>query len=413
MRVLAVPVRRLSAVVGHRQLLVHRRKSTASSVRRARVQVAASRLSRMATISFARGVPAPECLPVEELADCARAAVERDGADRPQLRAGRTATRRCASGSRQRHGVEPAQVLVTNGSLQGLSLLAGLLLERRSARPRRGADLRSRAAHRRPTRRRSPCRADGRRTASTRTRSSLPAAFLYTIPTFQNPSGRTLSLERRRRLAELARDGRLLVLEDDPYALVRFEGERAAEHLRARRWRGCRLLVLLLEDRRARPPRRLPRRSCRPDRPPRGARRPDVPDTGAAAAGDRARVPPPRPARAERRAGGRAARARAATRCSSRSRASCPRARAGAGRRAATSSGSIFPRGTDAGRAARPRRAGKASRSCEAATSSRPARAAAAQRGLPTASSRSADVRAGIARLAGLLREPLASSMTV
>ena len=35
----------------------------------------------------------------------------------------------------------------------------------------------------------------------------LPAAFLYTIPTFQNPSGRTLSLERRRALAELARDG--------------------------------------------------------------------------------------------------------------------------------------------------------------------------------------------------------------
>jgi DNA-binding transcriptional MocR family regulator len=54
----------------------------------------------------------------------------------------------------------------------------------------------------------------------------LPAAFLYTIPTFQNPSGRTLSLERRRRLAELARDGKLLVLEDDPYSLVRFEGER-------------------------------------------------------------------------------------------------------------------------------------------------------------------------------------------
>lgn len=53
----------------------------------------------------------------------------------------------------------------------------------------------------------------------------LPAAFLYTIPTFQNPSGRTLSLERRRRLAELARAGELLVVEDDPYSLVRFEGE--------------------------------------------------------------------------------------------------------------------------------------------------------------------------------------------
>src|SRR5207302_6676271 len=50
-------------------------------------------------------------------------------------------------------------------------------------------------------------------------------AFLYTIPTFQNPSGRTLSDERRRRLIGLARDRDLLVLEDDPYGLVRFDGE--------------------------------------------------------------------------------------------------------------------------------------------------------------------------------------------
>ena len=50
-------------------------------------------------------------------------------------------------------------------------------------------------------------------------------SFLYTIPTFQNPSGRTLATERRRRLVELARERNLLVLEDDPYGLVRFEGE--------------------------------------------------------------------------------------------------------------------------------------------------------------------------------------------
>ena len=49
-------------------------------------------------------------------------------------------------------------------------------------------------------------------------------AFLYTIPTFQNPSGRSLSKERRELLAERARNG-LLVLEDDPYGLIRFEGD--------------------------------------------------------------------------------------------------------------------------------------------------------------------------------------------
>jgi 2-aminoadipate transaminase len=55
--------------------------------------------------------------------------------------------------------------------------------------------------------------------------SGTQPAFLYTIPTFQNPSGRTLTTERRRRLVDLAREHDLLVLEDDPYGLVRFEGE--------------------------------------------------------------------------------------------------------------------------------------------------------------------------------------------
>jgi DNA-binding transcriptional MocR family regulator len=54
---------------------------------------------------------------------------------------------------------------------------------------------------------------------------NAPVSFLYTIPTFQNPSGRTLSGERRRRLVELAARHDLPVLEDDPYGLVRYEGE--------------------------------------------------------------------------------------------------------------------------------------------------------------------------------------------
>jgi 2-aminoadipate transaminase len=49
--------------------------------------------------------------------------------------------------------------------------------------------------------------------------------FIYTIPTFQNPAGVTMSLERRRRLVEVAAERELLVLEDNPYGLLRFEGE--------------------------------------------------------------------------------------------------------------------------------------------------------------------------------------------
>jgi 2-aminoadipate transaminase len=50
--------------------------------------------------------------------------------------------------------------------------------------------------------------------------------FIYTIPNFQNPGGVTMSLARRRRLIALARERELLVLEDNPYGLLRYEGER-------------------------------------------------------------------------------------------------------------------------------------------------------------------------------------------
>ncbi len=49
--------------------------------------------------------------------------------------------------------------------------------------------------------------------------------FIYTVPTFQNPAGVTLSAERRTRLTELAREHELLVVEDNPYGLLRFDGE--------------------------------------------------------------------------------------------------------------------------------------------------------------------------------------------
>src|SRR2546423_7253432 len=79
-------------------------------------------------ISFARGVPAPECLPIEALADCARTAIERDGA--AALLYGHTlGYQPLREWLGERHDVEPARVIVTNGSLQAfhfvLSALAG------------------------------------------------------------------------------------------------------------------------------------------------------------------------------------------------------------------------------------------------------------------------------------------------
>jgi 2-aminoadipate transaminase len=187
-------------------------------------------LRGVTTISFARGVPAPECLPVEDLAECARAVLERDG--RRVLNygpAGGYGPLREQLG--EARGVDAAQILVTNGSLQAFTLLARLLLDAPGRRVlvegptydrplRILADLGAEVVS-------IPFGEDGLDLDFLqRALAGGPApAFLYTIPTFQNPSGRTQPVEVRRRLVDLGRRHRLLVVEDDPYALVRFEGE--------------------------------------------------------------------------------------------------------------------------------------------------------------------------------------------
>src|SRR5438105_6498371 len=182
----------------------------------------------MAPISLARGVPAPECLPVAEMADCARAAIERDG--KTILSYGPGGGYGPLRGwLAERHGVDPARVVVTNGGLQGFVLLA-----QRLARDSRV--LVERPTYDRPLKilRELGAQIDAIEmddegldpdALEAALSSGEKPAFVYTIPTFQNPSGRTLSSERRRRVAELAAEHDVLVLEDDPYGLIRFEGE--------------------------------------------------------------------------------------------------------------------------------------------------------------------------------------------
>src|SRR6476646_2351829 len=184
----------------------------------------------MAPISFARGAPAPECLDPGLVSDCARAALERDGLTILSYGTGGGygPLREVLA---ERHGVEPGRVFVTTGGLQGFVFYAPLQLQLRPGRVLVEAPTYDR-----------PLKILAREQAQV---VALPmdeegldldaleaelarggtVSFLYTIPTFQNPSGRTLATERRRRLAELAVEHDLAVLEDDPYGRVRYEGE--------------------------------------------------------------------------------------------------------------------------------------------------------------------------------------------
>ncbi|MGO9960813.1 MAG: PLP-dependent aminotransferase family protein [Solirubrobacteraceae bacterium] len=56
-------------------------------------------------------------------------------------------------------------------------------------------------------------------------RSGRRPKFIYTVPNFHNPAGVTMSLARRRELVRIAGERELLVLEDNPYGLLRYEGE--------------------------------------------------------------------------------------------------------------------------------------------------------------------------------------------
>ncbi|HSC50357.1 MAG TPA: PLP-dependent aminotransferase family protein [Gaiellaceae bacterium] len=181
----------------------------------------------MDVISFARGIPAPECLPGAELADCAKAAVDRDG-DVVLSYGSTLGYAPLREWLAERHGVEPGRVLVTNGSLQAFHFVLELL-------GASGRVLVERPTYDRPRKILAAAGLDFAEVpvdehgldvdALERELEAGPTALVYTIPTFQNPTGSTLSLERRRRLAQLVRDHGLQLLEDDPYGLVRFDGE--------------------------------------------------------------------------------------------------------------------------------------------------------------------------------------------
>jgi len=189
-------------------------------------------------ISFAPGQPSPETFPVEAFRDILEETLATDGAASFQYILTRglapllAAVREyCAA-----KGMPAAapEVLMTEGSQQGLDLVARVLVDPgdvvlverpsyigatsafRAAQARMvgvrlgedGLDLQHlRERHREET-------AAGRR-----------VKFLYVIPSFQNPSGISHSLSSRRALLEAARELDLLVVEDDPYGDLYFEAE--------------------------------------------------------------------------------------------------------------------------------------------------------------------------------------------
>ncbi|MYY85871.1 MULTISPECIES: PLP-dependent aminotransferase family protein [unclassified Streptomyces] len=190
--------------------------------------------ARPEVINFAGGLPAPGLFDGEGIAAAFRAVLEETPEralqyatteGEPALRtaiAARTTVRGLPTGA--------DDVLVTTGSQQALSLLATALVEPGDTvlveNPCYLAALQAFAfagARVVPV----PCDEAGIDPAALEDLVALHRPkLLYTVPTFQNPTGRTLPADRRAAIARVAERLGLWIVEDDPYGELRFEGER-------------------------------------------------------------------------------------------------------------------------------------------------------------------------------------------
>jgi DNA-binding transcriptional MocR family regulator len=180
-------------------------------------------------ITFARGAPSLDIVPVADLRTAAQDAFERDpkGAFSYGTAGGYGPLRDWIA---ERHGADREQVLATNGSMQADAFLFQLKVQRGDT-----------VVVEAPTYDRTllalreleadiimiPVEEDGLDVAALAMALEQGARpkLAHIIPNFQNPAGVTLSLDKRRRLLELATHYDFTIFEDDPYGELRFEGE--------------------------------------------------------------------------------------------------------------------------------------------------------------------------------------------
>lgn len=180
-------------------------------------------------IKLTRGVPDPESFPAADLADCACTVLENEAAivlqygaagGYPPLRA------RLA----QDTGISEGRILIGQGSLQILDFVTRVLLPpgslvytEKPTYDRALTVLKRAGTHVTGI----PMQDDGLDIdfLEVQLASGDRPSLLYTIPDFQNPSGTVLSLEKRQRLADLARQYGFWLVEDIPYRRLRYRGE--------------------------------------------------------------------------------------------------------------------------------------------------------------------------------------------
>ncbi len=185
-------------------------------------------------ISFAGGLPAPESFPVEEFIKVSKEVLEKSGTKAlqyastegdPDLR--KAITKRMAKLEVE---VKPEDILVTSGSQQGLDFAAKIFINPGDIivceSPTYLGAINAFKAYE-PKFIEVSTDKDGMDMAELENvlKNNNNVKFIYVIPDFQNPSGKTWSIERRVRLIELANKYNVAIIEDNPYGELRFEGK--------------------------------------------------------------------------------------------------------------------------------------------------------------------------------------------
>ncbi len=183
-------------------------------------------------ISLAGGLPAPKVFPVKEFQQAANRTLEQHAEKALQYGTteGYLPLREMIAERSARYGlnVSAKNVSITSGSQQALDLIGRLFIDRGDKiiveNPSYLGALQAWNAYGAdyiPV----PMDEDGMRTAELEKALRRGAKFIYVLPNFQNPSGVTLSLRRRKELVALADKYGTPIIEDDPYGQIRFEGE--------------------------------------------------------------------------------------------------------------------------------------------------------------------------------------------
>jgi len=183
-------------------------------------------------ISFAGGLPAPDVFPVQAFQEACNRVLQEQGTIALQYSTteGYLPLREMIARHTARFGIEitPENILITSGSQQALDLLGKIFINRGDrvvvedptylgaiqAWNAYGAEFLT-----------VPMDSDGMVTDALEEALRSGPKFIYILPNFQNPTGVTLTLERRKRVVELADRYGVPIIEDDPYGQLRYEGQ--------------------------------------------------------------------------------------------------------------------------------------------------------------------------------------------